>query len=108
MIKIARDLFEYLKIAKDMALSLNPNFLNEFSKKSKEEKELEWVIKECDDIGLSDFIQTFLYDDDRMIMLRNSNLVRHQYVSYPLANYMNFKAGDKVSFVNRLSTGLVD
>lgn len=108
VIKIAKDLFEYLKFAKDMALSLNPNFLKEPSKKSKEEKELEWVIKECDEIGLSDFIQTFLYDDDRMIMLRNSNLVRHQYVSYPLANYMNFKAGDKVSFVNRLSTGLID
>lgn len=106
--EIAKDLLIYLKIAKDMALSLNTSFMNESNKLSAEDKELIQVVKECDQIGLSNLIDTLLYDPKQMNMFRNSNLVRHQYVSYPLANYMDYKSSKETSYVNRLTTGLIE
>ena len=106
--EIAKDLLIYLKIAKDMALSLNPSFMNKSNKLSAEDKELIHLVKECDQIGLSNPVDTLLYDPKQMNMFRNSNLIRHQYVAYPLANYMDYKSSKEISYVNRLTTGLIE
>ena len=91
-INLNRTVQEYLNIAISMALSIDNSF---------EKKIITLIYKLLVFTSQNETITFYKKIDKKTEAIRQSNLMRHSYISYPLLNYTNGAAEGKINLSNR-------
>ncbi|HRE68190.1 MAG TPA: RNA-directed DNA polymerase [Cyclobacteriaceae bacterium] len=97
--EITATLFQYFDITVELAFALNPTFLDKSTDIGKQFEILQNSLKLTLDFKAD--IKNPQPNLSTIERFRESNMIRHHYVSQPLLNYTKGGAGDKLNLVSR-------